>query len=392
MSGIDRRTGPAMSRSSGRQPLATRLVFFAVGLGMSSWAPLVPYAKQRLAIDDAWVGLLLLCLGAGSIISMPMTGPLIERQGCRVMILWAGAVMLAALPVLAFAPGFRPMAIALFLFGGAIGTIDVAINVQAVIVEKARGVAMMSGFHGLFSVGGIVGAGGLSVLLGLGITPLASAAGIALLLMVLFAVSAPDLVERGSEFDASVPRFVLPHGRVILIGILCFICFLAEGAMLDWSAIFLNSLRGFEQAYGGIGYAAFALAMTFGRLTGDRIITRAGRSRVLLAGSICAAVGFLIPAISATAALAILGFVLVGLGAANIVPILFTAAGTQSVTSPARAVAAVTTLGYTGILTGPALIGLVSEVTNLRVSFAMLAAMVASIAWGSRWVTSRDRR
>ena len=134
---------------------------------MSSWAPLVPYAKQRLAIDDAWVGLLLLCLGAGSIISMPMTGLLIERHGCRVMILWAGAVMLTALPVLAFAPGFLAMAIALFLFGGAIGTIDVAINVQAVIVEKARGVAMMSGFHGLFSVGGIVGAGGVSLLLAL---------------------------------------------------------------------------------------------------------------------------------------------------------------------------------------------------------------------------------
>jgi len=236
-----------------------------------------------------------------------------------------------------------------------------------------------------------VGAGGLSVLLGLGITPLASAASISLLLIVLFAISAPGLVTRGSESDRGVPGFVLPHGRVILIGVLCFICFLAEGAMLDWSAIFLNSVRCFEQAYGGVGYAAFALAMTFGRLAGDRVITRIGRQQVLLSGSICAAVGFLIPAISATAALAILGFALIGLGAANIVPILFTAAGTQSEVSPARAVAAVTTLGYTGILTGPALIGFVSEATNLRVSFAMLSAMVVSIAWGTRRVTSRDR-
>ncbi len=372
------------------EAFATRVVFFVVGLGLSAWAPLVPYAKERLAIDDASLGLILLCLGAGSIVSMPAAGPLVARYGCRAVILLASAGLAVILPVLAFGASFPLMTAAVFVFGAANGAIDVAMNVQAVIVEKASGRAMMSGFHALFSLGGITGAGGVSLLLGLGITPLAAATGVALVLAALIALSAKGLLTYGNEEGAATPFFVLPRGPVILIGALCFVCFLAEGAVLDWSALFLT-FRGVDPVHGGVGYAVFALAMTFGRLTGDGLVTLLGGRKVLLYGSLCAATGFLLPVLLPLRSAALTGFVLIGLGASNIVPVLFTAVGRQTAVPSHLAVAAISTLGYTGILTGPALIGFVSEATSLPGAFAMIAAMMVLITLGSRYIPHKGQ-
>jgi predicted MFS family arabinose efflux permease len=367
-----------VSRIGSREALATRLVFLVFGLGVAAWAPLVPFAKHRLALDDASLGLLLLSLGAGSMISMPATGPLAGRYGCRAVILVTGAVLLTLQPVLATASTIFLMTVGLFMFGAALGSLGVAVNLQAITVEKASGRALMSGFHALYSVGGIAGAGGVTVLLGFGIAPLAAAVGVAAALAALLGMSAKHLLPHaGGEEDAG-PLFVLPRGPVILIGLLCFTCFLAEGAVLDWSALFL-ALRGLDPAYGGLGYAAFAVAMSLGRLTGDRIVTALGGRWVLLYGSLCAAAGFLLPAILPSGAAALLGFVLIGLGASNIVPVLFTAAGQQTVMPSNLAVGVITTLGCTGILTGPALIGFVAEATSLPTAFGGLAAMMVVI-------------
>ncbi|MBW8807822.1 MAG: MFS transporter, partial [Lysobacter sp.] len=137
--------------------LSTRIAFFIAGLAMAAWAPLVPYAKARTGVDDGTLGLLLLALGAGSLVTMPLTGAIAGRYGCRRVILLASAVVCASLPLLAHFSDVPSMALTLFVFGAAIGSIDVAINIQAVIVEKASGRALMSGFHGFFSVGGIAG-------------------------------------------------------------------------------------------------------------------------------------------------------------------------------------------------------------------------------------------
>lgn len=147
------------------QQIATRLAFFVAGLGMAAWAPLVPFAKTRIGIDDGSLGLLLLCIGAGSMLAMPLTGFLTGKLGCRAVILMAGLGLCIDLPLLALMDSLGGMAVALLLFGATIGMIDVAMNVQAVIVERASGKAMMSGFHGFFSIGGIAGAGGVSALL-----------------------------------------------------------------------------------------------------------------------------------------------------------------------------------------------------------------------------------
>lgn len=373
-----------------REALATRLVFLAFGLGISAWAPLVPFAKHRLALDDASLGLLLLSLGAGSLISMPATGPLAGRYGCRAVILVTGTLLLTLLPVLAMGSTVLLMTAGLFMFGAALGALGVAVNLQAIAVEKASGRALMSGFHALYSVGGMAGAGGVTVLLGLGVTPLAAAVGMAVVLAVLLGMSAKHLLASRNGAGDAGPLFLLPRGPVILIGILCFICFLAEAAILDWSALFL-ALRGLDPAYGGLGYAAFAVAMSLGRLTGDRIVTALGGRKVLLYGSACAATGFLLSAVVPSGSAALLGFVLIGLGASNIVPVLFTAAGQQTVMPSNLAVGVITTLGYAGILTGPALVGFVAEATSLPTAFGGLAAMMVVITLCS-WSVPLSRR
>lgn len=373
-----------------KEQTATRLAFFFIGVALSAWAPLVPFAKARAGLNDGSLGLLLLCLGAGSIIAMPLAGALSTRFGCRAVILVSGAVVCAMLPVLAVAVQIPFLSLALFLFGAAIGAADVAMNIQAVIVEKASGRSMMSGFHGLFSVGGIAGAGGVSAFIWLGFTPLSASLVVITVLALLLISAARHLLTYGHEGGRHAPLFVLPHGVVIFIGILCFIIFLAEGAMLDWSALFLIGERGFDKAIAGIGYAAFAIAMTAGRLSGDRIVQYVGGANVLLFGGLLVTAGFALAVLVPHGAVALMGFTLIGLGASNIVPVLYTATGGQKVMSPSHAVAAITTIGYAGILVGPAFIGFVASLTGLAIAFALIGALVLTVAASFKIVTARE--
>ena len=373
-----------------RQRLSTRFAFLASGLAMSAWAPLVPFTKQRLALGEAELGLLLLCLGAGSLAAMPVTGLLTARYGCRPIILISGALTALVLPALAWAPTPWLLAATLLAFGAAMGTLDVSMNVQAVIVERESGGALMSGFHGLFSVGGFIGAGLMALMLWLGWSPLASAAGIAVLVALSLLSCAPHLLAEPDVQGRDAPLFVMPHGAVIFIGVLCFMSFLAEGAILDWSALLLTLEQGLDTSRAGLGYAAFAVAMTAGRLSGDRVVRKLGGKRVLLLGGLCGACGFFCAVLAPSAPLALAGFVLIGLGASNIVPILFTAAGNQRAMPASLAVAAITTLGYAGILAGPAMIGFVAHAASLNLAFAGLGCAMLVIAASARLGASRQ--
>ncbi|CNE14295.1 MFS transporter [Yersinia nurmii] len=368
------------------QQVATRLAFFIAGLAMAAWAPLVPFAKARIALNDASLGLLLLCIGVGSLLAMPLTGVMTAKWGCRTVILIAGALLCLDLPLLVLMDTPVSMAVALLLFGAAIGVIDVAMNIQAVIVEKASGRAMMSGFHGLFSVGGIAGAGGVSALLWLGLTPLVAVLITVIIIIALLAMANRNLLA-GSGEPHDGPLFVRPKGWVMFLGFLCFVMFLAEGSMLDWSALFLTSLRGIEPSQAGMGYAIFAIAMTLGRLNGDRIVNKLGRYAVLLGGSLFAAAGFIIAISFDNSTATMAGFMLVGLGASNVVPILFTAAGNQRVMPTNLAIASMTTIGYAGILAGPALIGFIAQLSSLSFAFGCVAVLLLSVTASARTVT-----
>lgn len=366
--------------------LATRSIFLIAGIGMSSWAPLVPYAKARLDVSDAALGALLLFLGLGSLIAMPLTGSLVGKQGCKRVILCSSLIVMLLLPFMATLATPVTLAIALMLFGAAIGTLDVAMNIQAVEVEKAAERTMMSGFHGFYSVGGIAGAGLVSAMLWLGLSPLQAVLAILLLLLLLLLGSQRWLLTERMHQE-NTPLFVVPRGWVLFLGLLCFILFLTEGAVLDWSALLLTQERMMPAAQAGLGYAVFSIAMSIGRLTGDRIVNRFSNRLVLAGGCLCAALGVLLLITINNVTVALLSFLLIGFGAANTVPILFSAAGRQTAMPVNMAISAMTTIGYAGILTGPALIGFVAHGFSLVTAFAAIVVLLVAVAASARLVT-----
>ena len=375
-------TSPAQVIPGRLEQMSTRIAFFIAGFGIAAWAPLVPYAKARAGLDEGTLGLLLLSLGVGSILAMPLAGVLATRFGCRRVLTGGTLLICLALPLLATVSTVPLLIAALFLFGAGLGTVDSTTNLQAVIVERASGKTMMSGFHGMFSLGGIVGAAGVSALLGLGISPLGAMAVVIVMLLAALFMAAPHLLTYGSESPG--PAFAVPHGIVLFIGGMCFIVFLAEGAALDWSAVFLAQERGIDTAYAGLGYAAFALTMTIGRLTGDRIVRRLGATRVIVFGGLTAAAGLFLATFAPSWEAALVGYALLGVGCSNIVPVLYTAVGKQTVMPESIAVPAITTLGYAGILAGPAVIGFVAHASSLSFAFGLMAVLLVAVAIGGK--------
>jgi MFS family permease len=364
--------------------LSTRIAFFVAGFLMASWAPLVAYAKNRLELNEATLGLLLLCVGIGSLVCMPLAGHVAQRFGLRKVIVSSSLVFCATLPGLAIAPNFTLMAGLLFLFGGALGLLDICINFQAAAVERAAGIPLMSGFHGFFSIGTFVGASSGTALLSTGVSPLlvtliAAALGACLILAVY-----PRLVQSMAESSSNF--FARPRGIVSLLAALTFICLLIEGAMLDWGAILLGTLQHVPSASGAIGYSLFTLTMSIGRLTGDWASAKLGDKNLLQLGAVTGVAGF---AMILTQDLggALLGYMLIGAGVANIVPILFRAAINQEDVPSAQALSAVATVGYLGVLMGPAAIGFISHATSIKFAFACLAALLGVVVLAASFIT-----
>jgi predicted MFS family arabinose efflux permease len=365
--------------------LATRLAFFVAGFGIACWAPLVPFAKARLAVNDAELGILLLCIGIGAVLSMVAVGPVSARYGCRPVIIVGGYAMAAILPLLSLSPTPVTLGLALLGFGAALGALDVAMNVHAVEVERAEGRPVMSGFHAMFSIGGFFGATLVAGLLTLQVPAWAGTIACGILMGAATFVAAPRLLTTSASKGG--PLFALPRGVVALLAALAAVTFLVEGAMLDWSALLIagNGLLPVDQA--GFGYAVFAIAMTCGRLTGDAVVERMGDRWTLTVGGIVAVAGFVLLLASPWVVPALVGFALIGLGAANVVPVYFRRAGTQQAMPPALAVTAITATGYAGHLLGPALIGFASNLVGLAMCFWAMALLMCLVPLTTRAVT-----
>ncbi len=349
--------------------IATRVAFVIAGIATSAWAPLVPLAKTRTGLDEAALGLVLLCFGGGSLIAMPLAGLASARAGSRRVIVAAVAVVCVALPALAIVDRPLVLAASLIAFGAGLGALDVAMNLQAIAVEKAAGRAMMSGFHGMYSVGGIVGATGVALALSMTVDAAVAVSSVAVVLALAIVASMRGLMTDATRDRATT--FALPRGVVLVIGLLAAAAFLAEGAVLDWGALFLTTVRDVPVARAGAGYIAFSIAMTAGRFAGDRIVQRFG------GGS---AVGLAIVVLVPSWIVAVAGFALIGLGCSNIVPVLFTGAGRQTAMPQSLAVPAMTTMGYAGLLAGPAAIGFVAHASSLPIALLLVAALMLAVA------------
>lgn len=368
------------------QRLSTRFSFFGLGFATAAWAPLIPFAQQRLHFNHADFGLLLLCSGLGAMLAMPATGKIVQRIGCRVPIGFALLLLAVLLPSLSLWTTPLMMAITLFLFGTAAGSLGVALNIQAVVVEKNSLKSLMSGFHGMASLGGLAGVLTITALLALSISSVMSAFAVSLLLVIIVFLSVPysikavenTLLEASSKVKKSI-RQRLPQPLIILIGIACFIIFMTEGAAMDWSGIYLTQQYGVNTAFAGLAYTFFAIAMTTGRFTGHYLIRYFGEKKLLTYSAICATLGLALVSIAPHWWLVLVGYTLVGTGCSNIVPIMFSRAGRQTVMPSAVALSCVSTLAYTGILVGPAFIGMIGELIGLKTVFMALSGLLLLI-------------
>lgn len=349
--------------------LSTRLFFFLSGFANAAWAPMVPFAKVRTGVGTASFGTVLIGLGVGAVVVMPLISWALRRHGSRGSMVASAVIVTLILPLLAILSDPLWLALALLCFGLGIGGLDAAMNAQAVEVEARSGRPLMSGFHGMFSVGGLTGSLGLTLLLGAGLPVQAGAWAITVIFLAIWLwrmgslLPGFELRQGGGQRHGWAGAL---HPAVLLIGGLCFIGFLGEGAALDWSALFLHG-KGLPTAYGGLGYAAFSITMACGRLSGDRLAKNWGVVPLLRGSALVAAIGWG-AAVALPGWLSVAGFALVGVGASNIVPLLFGAAARIRAVPASVSIPLISAVGYAGMLCGPAMVGFAASVTSLTVA------------------------
>lgn len=384
--GADR---PAAGRAPGRARTATLVVFLGHALLFASWTAHIPQVKAHLGLTDARLGLALFGAPMGSLAAMLVTGRLLVRFGSRRMVqatllgycLTGVGVGLASTQFQLFA--------ALALWGVFLGSLDVSMNTQAIVVERTLGRPVMSGFHGAWSIGGFAGAGlgalavarGLSLsaqLLVLGLLA-AAGAGAASTQMLSDPPHSPPPPPAGAKRSRR-PFGVLRNPVVLILGAVALACMLCEGAAADWSAVYLHDSLRTTPAVAGLGYAAFSATMVAFRLTGDRLLIRVPKRTLLPALAAVATVGFSAALLVRTPWAGLVGFGCLGAGVALVIPSAMSAAGRLPGVHAATAVAAVSALGWIGFVGGPPLIGHLAEAISLPATLALLPLLTAVIA------------
>ena len=376
-----------MKGLAGPARLAVGVIFFVNGAVLASWIAHIPEVKAAHGLSDGSLGLVLLAMGAGAITAMPIAGAMVARFGSRTMTTVAAITFALTLPLPMRSPNVPLLVTTLFILGVWNGTLDVSMNAHAVEVEQRYGRPIMSSFHALFSLGGLAGAAmaGWAIASSIGsVTHVMIAGGIA---VAMIASVVGRLLRTPPEASKRTPTFVRPSRALLGLGSLAFLGLLAEGAMADWSAVYLHDALRATPSMAATGFAAFSLAMAVGRFSGDSLVFRYGSAAVLCASSSVAAIGLGVALVIDAPVVAVLGFGAVGFGIANVIPILFSAAGNAPGVNAGVALAAVATTGYFGFLAGPALIGLVAEATSLRVGLALVSAACAFIALRGRLVS-----
>lgn len=377
-----------MSTVSSAPPLAPRpraarwavtAYFLVPGIVFGSWVARIPAVKRSLGLSDGELGIALLGIAAGALLAMPATGWLIARWGSRRITIIAGVAICGALVLPPWATGLLPLMLTLALLGAANGTLDIAMNAQAVAVERRYRRPIMSTIHGAFSIGGLTGAGtaGLVATWGIGVRP--HLLGVAVVMLLVVVVAAPRLLPARDAGGTGGPAFARPSRALTGLGAIAFCSLLIEGAMADWSAVYLRETLETSAGLAAAGFAAFSLTMAGGRFTGDRLNARFGPVAIIRGGGALVVLGLGLGLVIATPIAGLIGFALVGAGLAATFPVVLSAAGRAAGASAGATIAAVATVGYTGFLAGPPVIGLVAEVTGLRAGLGVVVLLGAAM-------------
>jgi len=356
--------------------IAVSALFFLLGLCFASWASRIPSVQQRMGISEAGLGGVLLAIPLGQLVSLPLAGWLVAKEGSRKVVLWGVVLYAAALLGLGWASSLYQLLPCLVLFGIGGNLTNIAVNTQAVGVERLyKHKPIMASFHGLWSLAGFVAAAVGSFMIGHAVTP-----GMHFIFMVLFilaglAVSAGYTVREDSNVDPDQPIFVKPDKELLGLGAIAFCALICEGAMFDWSGVYFKKVIQADKQWVGAGYTAFMSTMALGRFGADWLAHRLGPKRVIQLCGLLTASGLTVAVLLPTLPTALLGFLLVGFGTSAVVPLVYSAAGKSTHMSAGMALASVSTIGFFGFLLGPPVIGMVAGATNLRVSFALIAFM-----------------
>jgi fucose permease len=377
----------AFAMSPIRARWAVAALFAVNGFIIGSWAPQIPLFLTRLGITEFTLGLLILGFGLGALIAMPAAGVVIGRKGSRATVIWFSFAAAFGLLLVVAAPNVWSAALAMVLFGGVIGGMDVSMNANAVAVERRLGRAIMSSSHGFWSLGGFVGggAGGLAIerfgalshaILVTGICIVAASIAVRYLY-------GEDLPEAHERQPVTLPR----DPSLYIVGAIALFCMIPEGAVLDWAALYLKQERGASIATAGFAFAAFSAAMATMRFLGDGVRNRFGAVKTLRISALVAAAGMFAASVAPEAWMVIAAFCLAGFGIANTVPIAFSAGGNHPGLPPGAGMSVVTTMGYSGILVAPSALGFVGEhfgFAPIYLGVAVLLLIVAALAGYAR--------
>jgi predicted MFS family arabinose efflux permease len=363
----------------------------ALGFIVGTWGAHIPSVKVRHALSDATLSLVLLAVAFGTVSSLFVAGRIVGRLGARTTAALAALCMCACLGGALEYPGIGALLPAMFLFGAATSLFDVAINTEGSELETIGGRAIMSNLHGMFSVGGMAGAGLAAGLLGIGVAPRLQLVAVCGGIATIALVASAGMLEThaGRDDGGEAAHFAWPRGLLLVIGTLILAGMTAEGVMYDWSVLYLKQEVGMPQALAALGYATFCAAMALSRFGGDLLRSRHSERALLRAGAIIASVSMTAVLVSSNAWIAFIGFALAGAGLAPVAPILFTAATRLPGVSRAAAIASVTSIGYSGFMLGPPLVGSIATATSLALALGVVVVASVLLAYGARFVPER---
>lgn len=357
------------------QIYSAKAFYFLSGFGFTSWASLIPFLRQQLQIQDDHLGFLLLAVGLGALIMMMLAGSIAGRLGCRRSLTIAGLAIAVVLNVLCYVPAYAAALVMAVLLGSSLGLLDVVVNINGIFIERKVHKRLMSGLQAMWSLGNFAGAAFFASLLHLGfywkIVMIAGAVFIGLCVCFF----APHLHEE-RQASGKGASLVLPKGKIVLIGLVCTIAFLVEGSINDWSGVFMTTEKGIDISQSGLGLTLFTASAFLARLPGDSLTMHFGPRRLLALSLPVAFAGFLGILLISGGPLLFASYILIGVGCANTVPIFYSSLGTQKDMPVADAVAAVSTIGYAGILLAPAVLGFIGRAFSLTASFTLVTALL----------------
>jgi len=368
---------------------ATAAYFFVVGIIIGAWASEIPSVKEQLGEGTGLFGAALLSIAGGAIVAMPLAGALINRFGSRPIMGVAGLACCLFYPAPVLASSLPVFLLGGFGLGATLGLTDVAMNTQGLAVEHRQSRPLMSRLHGMYSLGGLFGAfaGGTVVnIFGSAAQALLSSILSMLVLLLAYPYLLPAQVDKG----LSTTHFGWPTWQTVGLGILCFLALMGEGAFVDWSGLFLSQRFQVDAGTAASGFALFSGGMALSRFGGDQLRTVIGAVALVRFSALLTAGGVAASLLVSNATLAITMFVFAGIGIGNLAPLLFAGGGRLEPMAPARGIAAVTTLGYLGLLAGPPLIGIIAEFVGLGSALWIIAASAIIIALGAGTVRGLD--